>query len=152
MDEAKNWVFILCAIATLAIQFWKLRKPVETKIAILWWLAQLSCLAAVILAAYILMWSDNIEWALACASYNFFVQATLFALSASSATRGDILLIVFAAVLLVNVPTYLLFRTQAEIINMESRMVELHDDTASIRKKLLTPTPSPPPSPLPHTP
>jgi hypothetical protein len=31
----KDAVWIVCAIATLAIQFWALKKPIETKVAIL---------------------------------------------------------------------------------------------------------------------
>jgi hypothetical protein len=31
----KDAVWIFCAIATLAIQFWALKKPIETKVAIL---------------------------------------------------------------------------------------------------------------------
>jgi hypothetical protein len=157
-DETRNAILVLCGIGTLAIQFLALRKPIETKIAILLWLAELSGTTAIFAAAYFLMTSDKITLPSACAFYNFLVQGALFALSPSPAARKDILSIVFAAVFFATVPMYAatgaLLKTQTQMVNVESEMVKLHGKTASILDKVyqVLAMPSPSPSPPPHTP
>jgi hypothetical protein len=124
-DEIRNTILVLCAVGTLVLQFWIARKPVETKIVILLWSAELSCTAAVIAAAYFLMTSDNIMWPSACAFYNFFIQGALFVLSPSPAARKDILSIVFAAVFFATIPMYaatgLLFKMQSQLFKAQSQ-------------------------------
>jgi hypothetical protein len=40
-DEIKNLTVLIGTIITVALQFWGLRKPAETKIQILLWLAEI---------------------------------------------------------------------------------------------------------------
>ena len=157
-DETRNTIIVICTVGALAIQFWALRKPVETKIAILWWLAELSGTAAIVAAAYFLMTSDNSTLPSACVFYNFLVQGALFIISPRPADRKDILSIVFAAVLFATIPmiaaTNALSKTQTLIAKLQSEMVKTDAKTVSILEKVsqILAIPSPSPSPSPYTP
>jgi hypothetical protein len=139
-NEIRNLIVLFGTIITVTLQFWGLRKPAETKIQILLWLAELSGAAAIIAAAYFGRTTDNIGWPSACAAYNFLVQVVLFLLQRNPVpARVEILKIVVAAMFLavVNTSTVAgaLFKTQA-------RMIELHG-------AIVLPTPTPSPSPTP---
>ena len=161
-DETRNAILVICAVGTIALQFWTARKPVETKIAILLWLAEFTSAAAILVAAYFLMTTDKVVLPSACAFYNFFVQGALFAMSPRPAARKDILSIVFAAVFFATIPMYAatgaLFKWQVETTKMQSKMVEIEGRTISLLEKVYqvfatrSPSPSPSPSPTPHTP
>jgi NADH:ubiquinone oxidoreductase subunit 2 (subunit N) len=138
-DETRNTILVLVAVATLGVQFWTAQKPVETKIAILFWLAEFTSAAAVVAAAVFLITTDKVTLPFACAFYNFLVQGALFIMSPRPAARKDILLIVFVALFLATIPTYALAKMQSRIVSI-------------LEKLTSTPSPTPSRSPLPQTP
>jgi len=141
----KDAILVICAIGALAVQFWAIRKPVETKIAILFGLAEFTSSSALVVAVVFLITTDKITWPSACAFYNFLVQVALFIISPRPAARRNILSIVFAAVIFATVPMYA--ATNA-LLKMQSDMVYIDSKIISVLDKL-TNVPSPSPSQTP---
>jgi hypothetical protein len=50
--QISDTILVLCGIGALALKFWAASKPVETKLAILRWLIDISCIAAIMAAAF----------------------------------------------------------------------------------------------------
>jgi hypothetical protein len=144
----KDVILVICGIAAVAINFWTAAKPVEAKLVIVRWAIELSCVAAVVGAGYFLIIADNSKLSLACAFYNFFVQAVLFAMSPLPIARRDVLSIVSAGVFFGAIITY---GMTIELLKVQSEMVKIEDRTISILEKvyhvLATPTPTPSPTP-----
>jgi len=147
--EISNIILAICAIGTLAVQFWTARKPVETKILILRWLLEISGFVAVIATGYFLCTSKSLTLPGTCAFYNFVAQAAIFAMSAHPIARRDILSIVLAAVFFVLVPMYV---TTNALLKVQEMMVKTDANIISSLNKVYETLGMPSPSPSPQTP
>jgi len=146
-EEIRNTIVALCALGALVINFWAVRKPTETKITILLWLAEFSSLAAVVAAGYFVITTDKVTLPSGCAFYNLLVQGAIFAIQQTRATRRDILSIFSAVVFFVIVSVAA--ATNA-LLNIQSKTVETDAHIISILQRLTnTPSLSPSPSPSP---
>jgi hypothetical protein len=125
--QIRDAILVLCGIGALALNFWTASKPVETKLVILRWLLEISCIAAIIAALYFALTADRSTLIFACAFYNLLVQGALFAISPLPTARREILSLVFAAVFFATIPMYtvtgVLAKAQSQLTQTQSRMI-----------------------------
>jgi|SRR5581483_1432421 len=157
MAAIRDTILILVGVATVAIQFWVLKKPIETKIAILRLSAIIAGAIAVLAAIYFQITASDFKWSSIFALCNLVIQVALFATSPGTIARTEIVSLVVAALFFATIPMYaaigLLAKAQTQSVEIESRMAALHGKTTELLGKVIkalpeasraaTPSPTP---------